>query len=428
MNALDLVYFAGAILLAPVWARKARGGWKERLGHTPPLPPASPARPRILIHAVSVGEVSALRGLVPLLAESAEVVVSVGTDTGLARAKSLFEGHAAVVRYPLDFSRSVERFLDAVRPDAVGLVELEVWPNFVASCARRGIHVGVINGRLSARSFRGYSRIRRFIGPTFGRLAFVAAQNPDCAQRFASMGVPADRLHITDTMKWDAADLSSGSGGGAESVPGAIELAASMGIDRNRPLIVAGSTAEDEEALLHAACPADVQLLCAPRKPEHFDDTARALPGCIRRSARTSAPPGTTRFLLDTIGELRAAYALADVVVMGRSFGTLYGSDPIEPVALGRPTLIGPRFSDFEAVVNTLRAEQGLLVVERHELASTLARLLADSHARADLAARGRACVERHRGATKRHADMLLTRVHRHPPPVGPGEGELKSG
>jgi 3-deoxy-D-manno-octulosonic-acid transferase len=405
VNALDLVYFAGALLLAPVWARKARGGWMERLGHTPTLPPPAPPKPRFLIHAVSVGEVSALRGLVPLLAESADVVVSAGTDTGLARASALFHTHAAVVRYPLDFSSSVERFLDAIRPDAVGLVELEVWPNFVASCARRDIPVAVINGRLSARSFRGYSRIRRFIGPTFSRLSLVAAQNADYAQRFAAMGVPPERLVVTDTMKWDAADLSSADG---RDVPGAAELALAMGIDRTRPLIVAGSTAEDEEALLHAACPPGAQLLCAPRKPEHFDQAARALPGCTRRSAHAPATPGATRFLLDTIGELRAAYALADVVVMGRSFGSLFGSDPIEPVALGRPTLIGPRFGDFEAVVSTLRAEGGLRVVDRANLAPTLAALLAEPTSRADLAARGRDCVQRHRGATRRHADLLL--------------------
>jgi len=401
MNALDLTYLVGGTLLAPVWARKARGGWQERFGHLVPLAAPTGGRPRVLLHAVSVGEVSALRGLVPLLSPRADVVVSAGTDTGLARARALFEPGARVVRYPLDFSACVARFLDAVRPDAVGLVELEVWPNFVAACDRRGIPVAVINGRLSARSFRGYRRIRTLIGPTFRRLRAVAAQNRDYAERFIAMGVPSDRVRITDTMKWDAADLSA-------AVPGAAALAEAMGIDQSRPLVVAGSTAQDEEALLHAACPAGAQLLCAPRKPEHFDDAARALPGCTRRSTGERAKPGATRFLLDTIGELRAAYALADVVVMGRSFGTLYGSDPIEPAALGKPTIIGPRFGDFESVVSTLRAEEALIVSDRRSLPRDLARLLADPAAAARLAANARACVERHRGATARHADLII--------------------
>ena len=129
MNLLDVMYAVGAVALSPIWARKARGGWKQRLGHTPALAAARAGVPRILLHAVSVGEVSAVRGLAAeLAAGGAEVILATTTDTGLARAKTLFEVPgspvAAVVRYPLDFSRSVGRFLDAVKPDVVVLVEL----------------------------------------------------------------------------------------------------------------------------------------------------------------------------------------------------------------------------------------------------------------------------------------------------------------
>lgn len=417
MNALDAAYALAAVITAPIWARKTRGDWRSRFGHTPSLPPASPHKPRILLHAVSVGEVSALRGLVPMLTPHAAIVVSVGTDTGIARARDLFEApatppasRATVVRYPLDFSRSVRRFLDAVKPSAVGLVELELWPNFIRECSRRSIPVAVINGRLSARSFRGYRRVRPFLRPTFARLHTAAVQDADYARRFIEMGVPANRVVVTDTMKWDSVSI-------ADHVPGADSLAAEMGIDRSRPLIVAGSTAEDEEALLHAACPAGAQLLCAPRKPEHFDEAAAALPGCIRRSlvkAKAIAPPApgaASRFLLDTIGELRMAYALADIVVMGRSFGALYGSDPIEPIALGKPTVIGPRFSDFASTVEALRGAGGIRVVTRDELARTLARLLENAAERAELARHGRDCIRAHQGATARHARVLLDLV-----------------
>lgn len=282
MNALDLVYAVGAAVLSPVWARKARGGWGERFGVAPALPaPGAGGRRRILLHAVSVGEVNALRGLVPLLREGAEVVVAAATDTGLARARELYGRDGPVVRYPLDFSWAVERFLDAVRPDAVGLVELEVWPNFVAACVRRGIPVGVINGRLSERSFRGYRRIHRWMSRSFASLAFAAVQDEAYAERFRAMGVPGERVRVTDSMKWDAAAP-------ADDAPGSAALAAELGIDRARPLVVGGSTAGDEEALLHAACPAGAQLLCAPRKPEHFDEAAAAMTGCVRRSAKRS--------------------------------------------------------------------------------------------------------------------------------------------
>lgn len=419
MNPLDALYFLAAILGAPLWSRKARGDWPGRFGRTPPLPGATEGRPRVLLHAVSVGEVNTLRALVPLLTPTVEVVISVGTDTGISRARELFESvsqpqdaRCRVVRYPLDFSRSVHRFLNAVRPDAVTLVELELWPNFIRECNRRSIPAAVINGRLSARSFRGYRRLRPFLRSTFASLRFAAVQDEAYAARFREMGVPTDRCIVTGSMKWDSASPT-------DSVPGADALAAELGIDRARPLIVAGSTAplprgsgfSCEEGLLHNAVRSlgsEVQLLCAPRRPEHFDAAAAALPGCTRRSAKTPAPPGTTRFLLDTIGDLRTAYSLADVVVVGRSFGDLHGSDPIEPVALGKPTLIGPRYSDFESIVAAMEGCGALGVVSADELAVRLRYLLQDAAARGEMGARGRECIQRNQGATKKHAALIL--------------------
>ncbi len=285
MNLLDLVYIPVAIVTAPAWAGKKREGWGERFGHTPALPPKAAGKiGRVLVHGVSVGEVAALRTMVPILLErGAEVVVSATTDTGIKRARELFGSTCTVVRYPIDFSRSVNRFLEAIRPDAVGLMELEVWPNFVKACARLGIPVGVLSGRLSERSFKGYRKLRWALGRTFARLSFVAAQEQEYADRFVRMGVAADRVSVTGSVKWDNAKVE-------DDVPGAAQLAAELGIDRARPLIVAGSTGPTpdggEEAMLHAACPPGVQLLCAPRKPERFDEAAAALPGCVRRSQR----------------------------------------------------------------------------------------------------------------------------------------------
>jgi len=407
MNSLDVLYAILGLAASPVWARKARAGWKERLGHTPPLP-ATPGKPRVMIHAVSVGEVSALRTLVPLLADRVDLIVSATTDTGLKRAKELFSNVATVVRYPLDFSSSVRRVLDAVRPDAVALVELELWPNFIAECRTRGIPVCIINGRLSARSFRGYRKIRRWIGGSFSSLRFAAVQDADYAARFEHMGVAPARCTITGSMKWDAAKIE-------DSVPGAESLATELGIDLSRPLIVAGSTGPGEEAILHAACPQGAQLLCAPRKPERFNDAAAAIPGVFRRSVQGAsgkpAAPGTSRFLLDTIGELRAAYSLADVVVVGRSFGDLHGSDPIEPIALGKPTIIGPAASDFATIVAEFEKENAIVRSTRESLATDLAALLCDPARRDQLHRSGRACIERHRGASRRHAEMILQLV-----------------
>ncbi|MCA9311692.1 MAG: hypothetical protein KDA21_10835, partial [Phycisphaerales bacterium] len=184
-----------------------------------------------------------------------------------------------------------------------------------------------------------------------------------------------------------------------------------------RPLIVAGSTGPGEEALLDTACrrafPAGVQLLCAPRKPERFDEAAAVFPGCARRSTRPDhqapASPANGRFILDTIGELRKAYALADVIVVGRSFGRLYGSDPMEPAALGKAIVIGPAVDDFQRTVDAMLKAEAIVQCEGGELAGVLADLLADDTRRRTLGVRALRCVHAHQGASRRHADLLVT-------------------
>ncbi len=416
MHLLDALYIPAAAVLAPWWAFKKREGWNERFGKIQPLPPTRHGA-RVLLHAVSVGEVSALRELVPLLARDTDVVVSATTDTGVRRARELYSACAHVVRYPLDLSWCVRRFLDSVRPDAVALVELELWPNFVRECERRSLPVSVINGRLSERSFKSYRRIRPAIRPTFARLAFAAVQDDTYAQRFRAMGVAADKCLVSGSMKWDSARIE-------DTVNGADELAAAMGIDLSRPLIVAGSTGPippttittalgprtitSEEELLHLACPRGVQLLCAPRKTDRFGEAAAVIPGCVRRSRPGQGDPATGRFLLDTIGELRAAYSLATLVVVGRSFGGLFGSDPIEPIALGKPVVIGPFVDDFRQIVSDFEAAGGLVRADANTLASELLRLISDPLGRSELASAGRSVIRSRQGASLRHADLIV--------------------
>ncbi|CAN5725299.1 lipid IV(A) 3-deoxy-D-manno-octulosonic acid transferase [soil metagenome] len=415
-TALDILYAVAVGALAPFWARKRRAAWGERFGRVPREVAArlrQRGRPRLLIHAVSVGEVSALRTLVPRLTGEVEVVIATTTDTGFARATALFGAACVVVRYPLDFSGAVRRFLEDVKPDAVALVELEVWPQFIRACAARGVPVAVINGRLSAKSLRGYRRIRWIIKGAFGALAQAAVQDEDYRARFVAMGTPAERVTVTGNMKWDSA-LEQLDARGEGIMPGAEALGAALGIERTRPLIVAGSTAEGEEALLHGACPPGVQLLCAPRKPERFAEAARALPGCVRRSeisggtesARTGAT-GADRFLLDTLGELRAAYALADVVVIGRTFFSLGGSDPLEAIGVGKAVVSGPSFANFGTITAALEEAGAIEIVAAEGLGAKLAELLNDPQRRGAMSAAGAACIRGHAGATERHAILL---------------------
>lgn len=417
--AFDIAYTFGLLLSSPLWGwrlwrtGKWRTDWSARFGACD-IPPDD--RRTVLIHAVSVGEVNACRLLVQRLAERGDlrIVIATTTDTGFARARQLFAPAHAVVRYPMDFTRSVGRFLDSVKPDVVALAELEVWPTFVKECKRRGVPVCVVNGRLSARSFSRYKLARPILRRTFARLSAAAVQTQEYAARFTAMGALPDRVRVTDSMKWDTAQVSN-----ASQLPGAEALAAALGIDRTRPLIVAGSTGPGEEKLLLDTCPPTAQLLIAPRKPERFEEVAALSKEFVRRTqspdGSTRAPGGTCLFLLDTIGDLRKAYALADVVIVGRSFLGLYGSDPMEPAALGKPILIGPHHGDFQDAVDALAAGGGIVVTASP--GEEAARLLADPARAGALADNARRVILSRQGATDRHADLireLLGRRH-HP-------------
>lgn len=414
---LDVVYLVVLVITSPVWLTrmirtgKIRTDWEGRLGRA--TRPAATGKKRVLVHAVSVGEVNAIRDLVKRLSQpplSAQVIVSSATNTGSDRAAALFGDDHQVVRYPLDLSFSVGPFLNTLRPDAIALVELEIWPNFIVAATRRGIPVCVVNGRLTHRSERGYRWVRALIRPVFRRLAFAAVQNESYAIRFRRMGVLDDRVTITGTMKWDTARIS-------DQVPGAEALARSLGIDRGRPLVVAGSTAPGEHELLVSAVGDGVQLLCAPRRPEWFDQAEEAMPGCARRT-RGDYGSATGRFLLDTIGELRVAYALADVVVVGRSFVNLHGSDMMEPVALGKATVVGPAVADFQDTVVALLAGDGIVQTDRRNLPSVLRELLEKPERRRELADNARRVIRENQGATQRNAEMIGELL------AGKGKGE----
>lgn len=404
----DMALAAAAAATSPFWGYhllrtgKWRTDWPGRFGCCPPLP--CDGRPTLLIHAVSVGEINAIRLLVDALSKQTDwhIAISTTTNTGIQRARTLYQPGHRVVRYPLDFSPAVKTFLDAVHPDLVALVELEVWPNFTELCQKRDIPLAVINGRLSDVGFSRYRFVRPLVRTMFNRLAAVAAQSQTYGRRFESLGVPRRCVYVLDTMKWDTAQI-------ADEVPGAEQLADQMGIDRSRPLVVAGSTAPGEEELLIRTCPADAQLLLAPRKPEWFDNVAAIAPDIVRRTHHPNgskrAVDGQRLFLLDTIGELRKAYVLADVAIVGRSFLGLFGSDMIEPIALGKPTITGPHHSNFTDTVQALVEGRGLVVTEHPGDAA--ADLIRDRDRAADLANRGRAVIRAHQGATQRHVELL---------------------
>ena len=435
----DLALAAGLVVYA-VRKRLGTGSWGAgvgaRSGRVAGLERRAPGS-RILVHGVSVGETHALEPFVDALASSSlapDVVVSASTPTGFERARRIHAGRREVVRFPLDFTWMVARFLDGVRPELVVLGELELWPSFLTACGRRGIPVCVVNGRLSACSYRGYRRWRILARRMFRRLAWVSAQTETYRDRFVALGVPGDRVVVGGSLKWDAA-LREPDAAEAEG------LAKALGIDRERPLIVAGSTGPGEEEVLVRGLPEGCQLLLAPRRPERWDEVAGLVPGMVRRGGvgtdgcgrrgmteydqgmpeygqgmrvggrsihgdgTASEPPSV--FLLDTIGELPAAYLLADAVFVGRSLVPMGGSNPLEAVALGKPAVIGPHHENFAGVVAELVAEGGLVVSE--DPMAVIAGWLEDPVAALGVVAGGRVALERNRGSAERAAGGVVS-------------------
>ena len=202
---------------------------------------------RVLIHAVSVGEIYAIRQLVEILQkDSFDVVISATTDTGFEQANKLFGQQHDVVRFPLDFSWSVKRFFNRIKPNIVVLVELEVWPNAIEYATKRKIPVVVINGRLSERSFKMYKLAKPVLAMTFAQLHSIGMQNKVYENRVKSLG--AQKVSIDGNMMWDNALIK-------DTVEGSSELAMEMGINLQKPLVVAGSTAPDEHLMLKEALP-----------------------------------------------------------------------------------------------------------------------------------------------------------------------------
>lgn len=409
-NLRDLAYLLILAVTSPFWAwslistGKWRTDWRGRFGHVGGLPPD---RERILLHGVSVGETNALAPLVEALTRTYpdyDIVVSATTNTGIRQAESIY-GKASVVRFPLDFSWMVRRFLGRVQPSLVLLAELEVWPNFLSTCDTWSIPVCVVNGRLSGKGFRRYKGARALVQSMFRRLTLVAAQTEVYRDRFVDLGVRPDRCVVIPPLKWDAApDVTE-----AESTA----LQQHLGIDPALPLIVAGSTGPGEEAALIRAKPEGVQLLLAPRKPERFDEVAALLPDMPRRSVterraafRDSSPEV---FLLDTIGELGLAYALADAVFVGRSLIPLGGSNPLEPAALGKPTVTGPYLENFQEIAEDLVEAGGLVVSE--EPMTVLQEWINNPNAGAAVGEAGRALVQKRRGAADRTVEAVARYV-----------------
>ncbi|MBL8840464.1 MAG: 3-deoxy-D-manno-octulosonic acid transferase [Planctomycetes bacterium] len=416
----DGLFLLFLLFAAPWFALRALRdrGLRESLGgRFGAGPRRAGARPCIWVHGVSVGEIKAARLLVTQLAAARpdhDLVVSSTTSAGFALAKRLFP-EQLVVQFPLDLRWIVRRVLDRVRPDLIVLVELEIWPNLMAEAQRRSIPVVIVNGRVSARSFKGYRLLSRLL-PQFELIRRYAVQSEEYAERLRALGVPDAQVEVTGNLKYDTLRTE---------LPEAqlVATRALLGLAADAPLIVAGSTHAGEEELFvqelaawERAAPA-TRLLIAPRHVERVGEVVRTIERMGRQAARLTEvrargapPPAHAVLVADTIGELETFYALARVAFVGGSLVERGGHNMLEPAALGVATLYGPSTENFRAEV-ALLAERGggEVVAERGALAAAISRYLVDPAAARAQGERGRAAVAAIRGGTARSLDVLLS-------------------
>jgi 3-deoxy-D-manno-octulosonic-acid transferase len=392
--------------------------WREYLGRVPVRPVSANC---VWIHGVSLGEINATRTIVDELRRRSPdtvVVVSSTTETGLARAREVYP-RLVVFQFPLDFAFAVREVLERIRPSVIALMELELWPNLLEEAAAYGVPVIVVNGRITERSvqrFR-YPLGRRLARRMCSRLSWVGAQDGTYASRFIELGVRAERVEVTGSVKYDAAVTSN-------HIAGQEELADAMGIEANRPLWVCGSTGPGEEDMILDAYGRllkdhpDLQLAIIPRKPERFDEAAELIArrgyACLRRSTgEPIVPDGASEpqpvFLGDTIGELRKFYALATVVFVGRSLVPMGGSDVMEVAGLAKPIIIGPYADNFAEAVNMLLAEGALRQISAPgALATVVSDLLRHPERRAQMGLAGREAILARGGASRKVVDRVL--------------------
>lgn len=428
---LDVVYLLVLLIASPWLIYKAVttgkyrvGVWRKFWGLTPIR---SGSRPCVWFQAVSVGEVLLLR---PLLAgfrrrwPDWDIVLSTTTNTGFDVARKTFPD-VDVFYWPLDFSWAVRRAFSRIRPSLVVLAELELWPNFVRLVGKH-VPIAVVNGRMSPRSYRGYRRIRPLMAAVLRQVRLLAMQTEEYAERMRTLGAPPERVHVTGSVKFDGVNTQ-------RDHPRTRELGRLLGLkrhpERGELVWVVGSTQAPEEQIALDIYRRAVErfphlrLVLVPRHAERFDEVAALVErsgfpllrrsrigaegaGKLARDGEGSG--GAPVVLLDTLGELGAAWGLADVAFVGGSLSPRGGQNMIEPAACGVAVTFGPHVWNFRDTVERLLENQAAVqVADAAEWERVTLRLLEDGAERHRLGDAARRLVLMQQGATERTLDLL---------------------
>ena len=409
------------VLLRLWWRGQKEPGYRqhigERLGFYAKVTASD--RPRIWIHAVSVGETRAAEPIVDaLLAEYTDhdILLTHMTATGRATGAALFGQHSPRITQkflPYDTGRMMSRFLKQFSPRICILMETEIWPNLIAQCVKYHVPVALVNARLSERSLARARFAAKVMAEAAGNIACVAAQTQADAARLRLYG--ANKVQVTGSVKFDVLPPNA-----------VIALGASLRTRfGERPVLLCASTREGEEALLLDALPSlnipDVLLIIVPRHPQRFDDVAQmiAAHGLImrRRSALADEAelPANVRVLLgDSMGEMFAYYAASDVAFIGGSLLPLGGQNLIEACAVGKPVLVGTHTFNFGAITeDAIAAGAVIRVQDATELMQHATNILKDVGLCEEMGRKALTFAQQQRGATERTMALLSPLLQR---------------
>jgi len=410
MYLLYSALLAFALLLSLPWwiyqmlrHGKYRKGFLQRFGEVPShLSKLQP--PCIWVHAVSVGEVLAVSGLVEQLRlrhSGHQVVVSTTTDAGKKVASSRF-GDQNVFYFPLDFCFALRPYFKALRPDLIVIAETEFWPNFLREAKRSGAQIAIVNARISDRSWRGYRRLRWWLPSVLRPIDLFLAQTYEDQKRLVGIGVPEQRVEVTGNLKFDLTPT--------DPPPVVANLRDSFQATGAGPVLVCGSTVDDEEErmLLQAfqsilaSYPHAVMIL-APRHPERFAEVAALLESLgirfLRRSLWGGEPLTGSVLLVDTIGELSAIYGLADVAFVGGSLVPKGGHNIIEPARHGVAIVVGNHTENFRDIIHLFHARDAVRIVGPAELPLVFMELISNDQERKALGLRATETLRSQSGA-----------------------------
>ena len=423
-NILFAIFFCASApyYFLKMWRRgNWRRGFRQRFGrYDARLKQTLTSRHVLWIHAVSVGEVNVCTQLIRMLeprVPNLKILVSTTTSTGMGELQRKLPSHVEKVYYPIDYRKCVCRALSMIHPEAVVLVEAEIWPNFIWRLRDKNVPLFLVNARLSDRSYRGYQRFGFLFRDLFASFTGVGAQNETDAARLRQLGCRPEATSVVGNLKFDAAKLDE---------PRLLDvpfLLRQLGVPARAPLLVCGSTHAGEEAILAELFLRfrqefrDLFLVLVPRHYERGKEVGQELGARGVKFVYRSEITGSARFkpgeveclLVNTTGELRYFYEHATVIFVGKSLCGQGGQNPVEPAALGKAIVFGPNMQNFAATVDAFLKRGGAVQVRSAaELEKTLGELLADEKRREALGQNALKVVRENRGAIERTVDLIV--------------------